>query len=101
MEETGEFTHARNDNSLCGGMSNERRARVCNSPITKLPDYSITKSPDGSITQWLDGSAFEEVDQLDDQDDDDHQFEDEGARLVELLHHEAVEIFGGLQFLFD
>ena len=45
--------------------------------------------------------SSEEVDQLDDQDDDDHQFQDEGAGLVELLDHEAVEVFGGLEFFLD
>jgi hypothetical protein len=45
--------------------------------------------------------AFEEVDQLDDQDYYHHQFEDEGSGLVELLDHEAVEVFGGVEFFFD
>ena len=40
--------------------------------------------------------AAEQEGQLDDQDDDHHQFEHEGAALVELVHHEAVEVFGGL-----
>src|SRR5215467_9977879 len=53
------------------------------------------------MTQCLDGSSLEEVDQLDYQDDDDHQLEYEGARLVELLDHEAVEVFGGLELFFD
>src|SRR5271157_1532383 len=51
--------------------------------------------------QNLNRFAAEEVDQLDYQDDYHHQFQDKGAALVELLHHEAVEIFGGLQFFFD
>src|SRR5580700_4118957 len=49
----------------------------------------------------LDGLAAEEVDQFDDQDYDHHQLQDEGAGLVELLNHEAVEVFGGLEFFFD
>ena len=44
---------------------------------------------------------FEEVDQFDDQDYHYHQFEDEGAGLVELVDHEAVEVFGGLEFFLD
>src|ERR1035437_7998225 len=43
----------------------------------------------------------EEVDKFDDQDDDNHEFEHEGAALIEFVHHEAVELFGGLQFLLD
>ena len=54
-----------------------------------------------SITHRLDGVAFEEVDQLDDQDYYDHQFQDKGSGLVELLDHEAVEIFGGVEFFLD
>src|SRR6266576_6415195 len=45
--------------------------------------------------------AFEEVDQFDDQDNYDHQFQYKSSRLVELLDHEAVEIFGGVEFFFD
>ena len=40
-------------------------------------------------------------DQFDDQNDHHHEFEHEGAALVELVDHEAVEILGGLQFLRD
>ena len=43
----------------------------------------------------------EEVNQFDDQDDDYHQFENECPALIEFVHHEAVELFGGLQFLLD
>src|SRR5579863_9540689 len=53
------------------------------------------------MTTILDWLAAEEVDELDDQDYYDHQLQDEGAGLVELLDHEAVEIFGGLQLFFD
>src|SRR5271163_3057266 len=49
----------------------------------------------------LDGFAAEEVDKFDDQDYDHHQFQDEGAALIEFVDHEAVELFGGLQFLLD
>src|ERR1700726_1902029 len=45
--------------------------------------------------------AAEQEDQLDDQNDHYHEFENEGAALVELVHHEAVEVLGGLQFLVD
>src|ERR1700758_4855561 len=80
--------------------------------ITQLQNYSITKSPNHPIAQSpnrqiaqspnvLDRFAAEEVDQFDDQDDDHHQFQHKGAALVELVDHEAVEIFGGLQLLFD
>src|SRR5579872_1637267 len=47
---------------------------------------------------FLDGFAAEEIDEFDDQDYDDHQFEDESAALVELVDHEAVEVFGGFEF---
>src|SRR5258705_4403513 len=36
---------------------------------------------------------------LDDQDDHDHQFEHERTTLVELVHHETVEVFGGIELL--
>src|SRR5580700_2572558 len=49
----------------------------------------------------LNGLTAEEVDEFDDQDDDNHEFEHEGAALIEFVHHEAVELFGGLQFLLD
>jgi|SRR5579871_384181 len=45
---------------------------------------------------FLNRVAAEEVDQLNDEDDDHHQFENESTALVELIHHEAVEVFGGL-----
>ena len=45
--------------------------------------------------------SFEEIDQLDDQDDYDHQLQDEGAALVELLDHETVEVFGGVELFLD
>src|SRR6202163_152408 len=45
--------------------------------------------------------AAEQEDQLDDQNDHYHEFEHEGAALVELVHHEAVEVLSGLQFLVD
>src|SRR5262245_21188814 len=38
--------------------------------------------------------------QLDDQNDDNHGFEDKGARLVEFVDHEFVELAGGAQLLF-
>src|SRR5580765_1011426 len=46
----------------------------------------------------LNRMALEEVNQLDDQNDDHHQFEHEGSRLIELFDHEAVEVFGGVKF---
>src|SRR5580704_4299803 len=49
----------------------------------------------------LDGFAAEEVDEFDYEDDDYHQLEDEGAGLVELVDHESVEVFGGLELFFD
>lgn len=45
------------------------------------------------------GVAAEEEDEFDDEDDDDGGFEEEGAALVELVDHEAVEVFGGVDFL--
>jgi hypothetical protein len=36
--------------------------------------FSITQLQNYPITKWLDGFAAEEVDELDYQDDDDHQF---------------------------
>jgi hypothetical protein len=65
---------------------------------------------DGSQRDWksrpfkaksLDRFPAEEIDQLDDENDDHHQLEYEGAALIELVHHEAVELFGGFQFLLD
>src|ERR1700687_6263582 len=45
--------------------------------------------------------AAEQEDQFDDQDDHHHEFEHEGTALVELVHHEAVKVLGGVQFLVD
>src|ERR1700758_760020 len=47
----------------------------------------------------LDGLAAEEPDQFDNQNDHHHEFEHEGAALVELVNHEMIELLGGLQFL--
>src|SRR5580700_4064224 len=52
-------------------------------------------------TRKLDRLPAEEVDQFDDEDDYHHQLKHEGAGLVELVDHEAVEVFGGLQLFFD
>src|SRR5579864_3519146 len=62
---------------------------------------AMTQSLNGSITQFLDGVPFEEIDQLNDQDYYHHELEHKGSRLVELLDHEAVEIFGGVEFFLD
>src|ERR1022692_1284323 len=48
-----------------------------------------------------DGISAEKINDFDDQDYYHHQFQDEGAALVEFVDHEAVELFGGLQFLLD
>src|SRR6478672_2250731 len=45
--------------------------------------------------------AAEQEDQFDDQNDHHHKFEHEGSALVELVHHEAVKVFGRVQFLVD
>src|ERR1700693_1995454 len=45
--------------------------------------------------------AAEEEDQFDDQDDYYHELEHEGTALVELVHHEAIQVLGGVQFLVD
>jgi hypothetical protein len=45
--------------------------------------------------------AFEEVNQLDDQDDDHRELEEKCAALVELVDHEAVELFGGVDLAGD
>jgi hypothetical protein len=45
--------------------------------------------------------AAEEVDELDHQDDDHGDLEEEGAALVELVHHEAVELLGGADLAGD
>ena len=47
-------------------------------------------------SEWL---AAEEIDELYDQDDDHGQLKKEGAALVELVDHEAVELFGGADLL--
>src|SRR5450755_3883983 len=39
--------------------------------------------------------------QFDDQNNHHHGFEHEGAALVELVHHKAVKVFGGVQLLVD
>ena len=68
-------------------------------PSTRPPrQHQIERSP--SCCR-LDGMALEEVDQLDDQDYYHHELEDKGSGLVELLDHEAVEIFGGVEFFLD
>jgi hypothetical protein len=43
----------------------------------------------------------EEEDQLNNKYHYHHQLQHEGAALVEFVDHEAVELFGGLQFLLD
>src|SRR5215475_7652410 len=45
--------------------------------------------------------AAEEENDFDNQDDDDGEFEDETAGLVELVHHEAIELAGRAEFLLD
>src|SRR5579859_948980 len=61
----------------------------------------VFKSPSGKIAQSLNGFAPEEVHQLDDQNEHHQQLQHERPALVELLDHELVEVFGGLQFFFD
>src|SRR5207249_6659434 len=41
----------------------------------------------------------EEEQQLDNQNNDHHKFQHERAALVELIHHEAIQLFGSTQFL--
>src|SRR5713226_5643818 len=55
---------------------------------------------EGTLAPTLNLTA-EQEDKFDDQDDHHHELEHEGAALVELVHHEAVEVLGGLQFLVD
>jgi hypothetical protein len=55
-------------------------------------------SEDSDLLDW---AAFEEVDELDDQDYHHHQLKYEGSRLIELLDHEPVEVLGGVDFLLD
>ena len=43
--------------------------------------------------------AEEEIDELYEQDEDYYDFKKEAARLVELLDHVVVKVFGGLEFL--
>src|SRR5262249_29311305 len=43
----------------------------------------------------------EQEDDFDNQDDDDGEFEDETAGLVELVHHEAIELASSAEFLLD
>ena len=70
-------------------------------PVPTCVPFPHDSSPHMVLLEILDGFAAEEIDQLDDQDDDDHKFEDEGAGLVEFVDHEAVELFGGLELLLD
>jgi len=44
----------------------------------------------------LDRVAAEKEDEFDNEDDDHHQLKHKRAALVELVDHEAVELFGGL-----
>src|SRR5665213_1558898 len=43
----------------------------------------------------------EKIEQLDQQDDDDRRLEKEGAALIELLDHEVIKVFGGLELARD
>ena len=60
---------------------------------------ALTKGSWGDENSALDRFAAEEVNQFDDQDDHHHQFEYEGAGLVELIDHEVVELLSGAQLL--
>src|SRR5271169_3100983 len=46
-------------------------------------------------------APLEQPDQIDDQNNDHHQLQHKRAALVELVDHEAVEFFGGVDFLVD
>ena len=51
-----------------------------------------------SSSEWM---AAEKIEELNDEDNDNGEFEKEGTALVELVDHEAVEVFGGVDFLVD
>src|SRR5580658_2754632 len=80
--------------------SSRKRAAVA-APIPLAPPVIRTRLSFRPRMLCLDRFAAEEVDELDDQDDDHHQFQYEGTALVEFVDHEAVELFGGLQLLLD
>src|SRR5271169_214125 len=46
-------------------------------------------------------ASLKQPDQIDDQNNDHHQLQHKRAALVELVDHEAVEFFGGVDFLVD
>ena len=50
---------------------------------------------------FLNWAAFKEVDQFDNQDHNHHQLKNKGAGLIELLDHEAVEVFGRMELFLD
>src|ERR1700732_436293 len=51
--------------------------------------------------EGLERLAAEDPDQLDDQYYYHHQLEHEGSALVELIDHEMIKLFGGIQFLLN
>jgi hypothetical protein len=69
-------------------------------PGKELANLPSGAGRDGPVPTSL-HFAFEEVDQLDNQDDYHHQLQNEGATLVELLDHETVEVFGGVELFLD
>ena len=75
----------------------ETRPQPCGNPSIVLSIFSWHRG----VEILLDRFAAEEVDQFNDEDDHYHQLQDEGAALVKLVDHEAVEIFSSLQFFFD
>jgi hypothetical protein len=68
-----------------------------NPDIAVLPNAIQNWSLSGQ-TKFLKRPAAEKIDQFDHQNDDDRQLQEEGSALVELVHHEAIQLLGGAYF---
>src|SRR6516165_5029655 len=75
----------------------------CYGSVTPAPETdgrqrSLRPPAAGPATKLF---APEQENDFDNQDDDDGEFEDETAGLVELVHHEAIQLAGRAEFLLD
>ena len=77
----------------------KRKSRLSGPPAGGMHKWPSSVQPSRAgapAPHWLlHPFAAEEEHQLDYQNDHYHQLQHEGAALVELVHHEAVELFGG------
>src|SRR5277367_873655 len=69
--------------------------RWCETTLLRSPNSSARKQNQISVfsSRFSDGFAAEEIDQFNNQNNDDGQFQEECPALIELIDHEAVEIF--------